>query len=352
MKKRYLVAAAAAAVGSSLVSGQAKAAGTYTVGGLENNFYIRTATTVGYDNPGTQIAGQPTNGSGSGIQIPGQDGNTSGSAITITGTVTAVLEQPGTFDGKTYGPTAVTYLLSDGTGSIEVFGTTSGYTATVGDNLTLTGLYSPFHEIPELETITSLTKNATGLPVGAIPGSILDPIPTNVDQINEVIGGSNGSPTSTWSVASPNYGLLGKLVSLNSVYITDGDFYPIGQVSATQTGTSTFGITNPPLGTAFNISNSGSSGNDYITDDNPSSPAYGDSTVFYYYATSYSLPVQNLGGTTIPQGDVNMVGFLAQFSGSMEFDVVSITAVPEPASLGLLAVGGLALLSRRRRRMT
>src|SRR5580700_11918659 len=105
MKKRYLVAAAAAAVGSSLVSGQAKAAGTYTIGGLENNFYIRTTTAnpPGFVNPGTQINGQPTNGSGSGIQVPGLDGNTSGSAITVTGTVTAVLEQPGTFDGKTYG---------------------------------------------------------------------------------------------------------------------------------------------------------------------------------------------------------------------------------------------------------
>jgi hypothetical protein len=343
MKKRYLVAAAAAAVGTSLLSGQTKA-GTYTIGALENNFNIKTSTTAGFLYPGTLQGGNTTNGTGSGIQTPGADGSTSGANTTISGYVTAILSMPGTYDGKTYAASSVSFLLNDGTGSLEVFGTT-GFTPAVGQNVTLTGLYSPFHELPELEDISAGSVNSTGY-----NGPLLTPIPTTVDQINEVIGASNGSPANpAYSVAKPNYGLEGQLVSLNTQLITDGEGYPIGQVSASQTGTSMFGIANPALGTAFNIANSGSSGNDYITDDNPSSPAYGDSTIFYYYASSYSVPVANLGGTVIPQGDVNMVGFIAQFSGGMEFDVLSISPVPEPASIGILAVGGLALLGRRRR---
>jgi hypothetical protein len=141
---------------------------------------------------------------------------------------------------------------------------------------------------------------------------------------------------------------VGQLLSLNDVFIVDSSFYPIGQVSATQAGTWQFAASNSIIGTPFNIAN----GNNLVVDDNPSSPAYGDSTIFYYYPSSYSAPLANLGGTTVPQGDVNMVGFIANFSGSMEFDVVNISPVPEPASIGLLAAGGMALLSRRRRRST
>src|SRR5450755_1385675 len=86
--------------------------------------------------------------------------------------VSAVLSTPTTTNGVT--TTRNIFLLDDGTGSIDMFGPTAsggalpgGYVPAAGDNLTISGTFSPFNGIPELATPTAITKNSSGNPVPA-----------------------------------------------------------------------------------------------------------------------------------------------------------------------------------------
>ncbi len=211
--------------------------------------------------------------------------------------ITTILSQPGSFNGKTY--TSWSVLANDGTGSMDVFGTMpGGYTPTVGDAITATGTYSPYHQIPELGTVTSIVANSSG---NAVPS----PTVTTIPAINV--------PTLPFSVA-------GYMLELDNVTISG------------ETGN--FGITNSPAGAM-------------ITDGS------GNSMTFYYWPTSYSTANVNLFGKAVPTGPVDMTGFVSVYNGVAEFSPMNITApVPEPSTLVLLAAGGacaLALRSLRRR---
>ena len=76
--------------------------------------------------------------------------------------VSAILSQPGTVDGYTY--TTYSFLAQDSTGSLDIFSTLSGlgYTPTVGDAISVSGTYSPYHQIPEIATITSISLHSAG----------------------------------------------------------------------------------------------------------------------------------------------------------------------------------------------
>ena len=223
----------------------------------------------------------------------------SGTAVTLdtSPVVTAILSQPGTWNGKTY--TGWSFLVQDSTGSIDVFATATvlsglSYTPSVGNIITsISGSYSPFHQIPEIATPTALTSDGTA---GTVPGPVLTTIPA----IN---------------VATEPFSTAGYLLELDNV--------TIGGISGA------FGITNL-TGT--------------ITDGSS------NSMTFYYWPTSYSVSNANLFGQAIPTSPVNMTGFVSVYNGVAEFTPLTITTVPEPSTLVLLSAGCAAAASMLLRR--
>jgi hypothetical protein len=210
--------------------------------------------------------------------------------------VTAVLSMPGTYNGKSY--TSYSFLVDDGTGGEDIYGSLNGlgYTPKLGDALTITGSVSPYHQIPELENITAISTQASG---GA---TVTSPVPSTITTLS---GGGSGMAGYT----IPN-SVAGRLISLTGVTISG--------VSGS------FGIANL----------SGT-----ITDGS------GNSMGFYYWPTSYSAANVNLYGNTVPTGLVNMTGFVSEYPGDVpEFSPITITpdVVPEPMTI-IPACAGLVL---------
>jgi hypothetical protein len=224
--------------------------------------------------------------------------------------VTAIGSQPGTSDGYTY--SSYSFLAQDSTGSMDLYGTLSGlgYTPTVGDAITATGTYSPYHQISELATITSITATSQGNPV---PAPVAYTIPTLL------ASGTGLLPEN----------LSGYLVELDNVslYVNSAATTPVSGNFATHANTTLYA--------------KDGSGNIIET---------------YVWASSYSVDGA-LGGTAIPTGTVDMTGFVSQSSTfPPEFTPFSITEVqvPEPSVLNLCGVGGvgslLAFISRFRKK--
>ena len=171
--------------------------------------------------------------------------------------VTAILSAPGSVNGKTY--SSYSFLVNDGTGSADVFGTSlpNGYTPTVGDALSVVGTYSPYHQIPEIGTVTTLTVESTG---NVVPAPLIETIP-NVN------------------LATLPENIAGQLITVKNVSISG--------ISGT------FGVANL-TGT--------------ITD------GASNSMVLYYWPTSYSMANADLFGQTIPTGPVDLTGFVSVYT--------------------------------------
>lgn len=264
--------------------------------------------------------------------------------------ITYVLSAPGTVNGHTY--TSWAFLVNDGTGSQEFFGkmpVSNTYTPTAGDIITATGLYSPFDGIPEIESLTAISKTGTG---GTIPA----PIVTSINDINNVAldsstnpNGGFQSPIGASTLASPSpvfsgglvsttydgnpgndYGLLGQFLQLNNItlWATSG--------AASGGGTGVFPLNTNTTLNAYNQSD--------VNQTNP--------LKIFQWATSYSASGA-LGGTPIYDDTgipLDITGFMDIFSSGPEFVPVSITVVPEPVSMSVVILGGAALLARRRKR--
>ena len=219
------------------------------------------------------------------------EGQASGSPATIDNAggqypvVTAILSQPGTVNGLSY--TNWAFFANDGTGSINVFGhmpAGNTYTPTVGDTLTVSGTYSPYHQIPELASIAAISKASSG---NAVPAPTVTTIPTiNVSTL----------PLST---------IAGHMLELDNVTVggLSGNFG-----KANVTGTLTDGSNN--------------------------------SMTFYYWPTSYSVANANMFGRLIPTIPVSMTGFVSVYTSggvsTAEFSPITITA---PAALWQPASG-------------
>jgi len=214
--------------------------------------------------------------------------------------VTTILSVPGaTVNGKTYSATSGSFLVADATGSLQIFGTPAAtYTPYVGDNIIVNGTYSPYHQLPEIGSVTSVVLAGSGS-----PSPIVQPQVVTVSQTDV--------PTLPQSIA-------GQLLQIDNATITG------------QTTGQTFGIANLTL---------------TVTDST-------GSQTLYYWPTSYSSANANLYGQTIPTGPVDIIGIASVFpTGSVdEFLPINIVPAPEPSSIALAAIGGVAVLMGLRRR--
>jgi len=231
--------------------------------------------------------------------------NTSGQYPVID----AILSQAGATSG-THTYTTWSFLAQDGDGSLDVFSalTGLGYTPTVGDAITVTGTYSPFHQIPEIESVTAITQISSGNSPAA--AKILTIPSLNVATLPE--------------------GIAGHLIEVQNVTIsgagTNGYFPTYAQAN---TGTETFTMTD------------GSS----------------HSMTLFDWVTSYSTCAA-FGGDLVPSGLVTVIGFDSVFtsgtSSTAEFTPIEIIGlqVPEPTTMVLCGAGGLlATIIRLRRKV-
>lgn len=132
----------------------------------------------------------------------------SGTLVTLDSNpvITAIGSAPGSLDGYTYTNYAI--LAADLTGSVDLFGhlpAGTTYVPSIGDALGAAGTYGPFDAIPEISSLTSLTKISSGNAVAAA-------IPVAIAQMT--------------SITSTSYNYLGYYLELQNVEFSNasGDF--------------------------------------------------------------------------------------------------------------------------------
>jgi len=229
-----------------------------------------------------------------------------------------ILSWPGTVGGSTY--TGWSLLAADASGSMDVFSSSSslkslGYTPTVGDNISITATYSPYHAIPEIATATAVTLNSSGNP--QMVGSKQATIPAVL---------ANPGP---WPLPLAQ-NLEGYLVEIDNVTIS-------GQGTVVN----------------FPATNSGTAGlgNLYLNDTSH------NQLTMYFWRSSYACD-SAMVGAPIPTWPVNVFGLLTAFpsvSGTTtnwqdELIPTAFVGIPEPSSVMLAGIGLLGLIAVLRRR--
>ena len=235
------------------------------------------------------------------------EGYPASTAVTLDSSaiITAVGSQGGGYvsNGHTFNNWSI--FVQDSSGALQLFGALpSGTTEpnpTVGDIVNAAGTFSPYHQVPEVGSMTSLTQISTG-------NSLPTPPAFTVADL-------------TASMTIPQ-NQAGYVLQVQSVQIyTDA----AGTIAAT----GVFPNANTPY---------------YLKD------SLGNIMEMYYWVTSYSTDA-DMVGTPIPTGPVNVTGFVSQ-SGAFPVEITPLgfSPVPEPASLSLLGAAGLLALVLRRRR--
>lgn len=238
-------------------------------------------------------------------------GLSSGTAVTYDNAsgaypvISAILSQPGTLDGYTYSSWSI--LAADSTGSLDLFGALpsgTSFTPAAGQAISVSGTYSPFHQIPEIGTLTALSLISSGNAVS----------PPGVYTILTLTASGTGPIPQS---------IAGQLVTLDNVslYTDSAATIPVSGNFATHANVALY-----------------------------AKDAGGNIMEIYDWASSYST-CGALGGTPIPTGLVDITGFVSQSSTfPPELTPYSITSVPEPATLSLCGAGGLLMLVSRLRR--
>lgn len=225
-------------------------------------------------------------------------GGSQGGNYTETGTVTSILNSTST---------ANTFTIADGTGSVIAYSIAkTNYTPTVGDNITFSAYNVPYYGAPELVNNNSTAGADTFSATINSTGNAVSPPVITIAQMNASVNGSYPVPP-----------LSEAIVTLDNVTFTTA---PASLAAKT----------------TYTISDSTGTGDLYTY------TSYGA-----VVTSDTASNAANPGGYT---GTYDITGYVDPYSATLaEIYPLSITAVPEPASLGALAIGALGLMARRRR---
>jgi hypothetical protein len=213
----------------------------------------------------------------------------------IQGTVAAVLNVASTTES---------FVITDATGGIIAYNIAkTTYTPTAGDSIDFTATNAPYQGGAELTT-TNFALDAA-----VVPGTAPAPITIDVSEL-------------TAGATSGGFPLSEELVTLDGV--------SFGATTTTLANNTTYTITD----------------------------ASGSGSVYPYKSDSVVLAAEQAANAAgILPGPVDITGYVDVYNPSgtsptYEIYPTSITAsavAPEPASLGVLSLGAVALLKRRRR---
>jgi hypothetical protein len=248
--------------------------------------------------------------------------------------IDAITSRPKTVAGRTF--TSWSIVANDASGAILIYSSTSalnsmGYTSpAVGDQISVTGNWAPYHGIPELSTpYTVFTKLSSG---NATIGAKATTIPTVL--ANAGIGNADSS----YGNAHPDNGqnnfplsqtLAGYIVEIPDVVVSG-------------------------LGTYVNFPNASLA---FTITDNSA-----NSMTLYFWPSSYSSSADMIGAP-IPTWPVDVYGFLSSYPSKLAASlggtnlwqdeitpIAFVGSIPEPSSFMLAGMGLLSLIAVMRRR--